>query len=208
MGLAFDRGHAINGIGLRMTNPELGDDTETLEDLVQHGGLWGDSPYEPGLNLDQEVVEFGSISGVIYLYDDGTASATASWGLENLHSPAIYGGFYDVFGDFPGHGVLCRPGPAGEIPATRVLAWDLPVTVGMTPVEVGQQSNLDGLPEVEMTFSFGRERHPRNTRRTPRADHGPRHLGPVPGADPGSDPWIRRGRRAQGPTGPGRRGVL
>ncbi|MFF2374973.1 S8 family serine peptidase [Streptomyces xiamenensis] len=96
---------------------------------------------------------YGVITGVIYLFEDGTATATATWAKDRWTSQYSWGQSYGEAGALPGHGIVCTPTDPETYPAMRVQRWDLPAAVDVTPVA---GSIARGMPEVELTFALGR----------------------------------------------------
>ncbi|TDE11809.1 S8 family peptidase [Jiangella asiatica] len=94
----------------------------------------------------QDGYEFGEIAGLIFLHDDGSASATG-WMQPRPRWAGEHEGYLSV------HWEMCTIVPSFTSAAGRMYRWDIPVTVEAALVS---DTGGDGeSPQVELGFSLG-----------------------------------------------------
>jgi subtilase family protein len=143
VGLAFAPEHPIGELFEHL------EQSEAMGQVLSWPGWWG-SPYQ---GSSQEAYAYGIVTGLVYVHEDGTATATGAWTTDRIDSPSSYQpDGYGQLGPYDGHGVQCEDTyPA--MPAMRVVRWDLPVAVDAR-LATGGDGDVEG---VELTFGLGRD---------------------------------------------------
>ncbi len=135
--LTFDESHAI------VPHIEAVDELALTDGVsltsISHFASYDDPEY------GTEGYAFGSIAGLVFLHDDGSASASGT-----LIWPTRWAGEHE--GDFAGYWEMCTVVPSFTPFSGRMYRWDIPVTVEATPVPGGEDGDP---PEVELGFSLG-----------------------------------------------------
>jgi subtilisin family serine protease len=147
---AFREGHPYRHIqrsleALAPLDPEV---------RVSYGWSFNPSPANwSDAGWDKDIAVYGLVTGIIALFGDGTAAATATWRTDRQASRSGLSAVYGRFGSFDGHQVWCGPTPLTEPAAVRARAWEIPVTAAAEVIRPGT-GDTDP-PEVRLTLALG-----------------------------------------------------